>query len=118
MRLRFPLQQKSKKAYKSTQAAPLSHHFCTSTRYQIVSINSLPAMMVSGLCCRATAKRGFLFSFTNAGEGGVLMTQSFSPQPFDGFLESVASAKYDEFRSLSDSRVESAAAFEEMRTYL
>ncbi len=46
------------------------------------------------------------------------MTHGFSPQPFDGFLESVASAAYDEFRYLPGSEVENASAFEEMRTYL
>jgi hypothetical protein len=46
------------------------------------------------------------------------MTHDVSPQPFERFLESVASATYDEFRSLPNSEVESAAAFEEMRTYI
>jgi hypothetical protein len=46
------------------------------------------------------------------------MTSTLSPQPFDAFLESLTSATYDEVRSLPGSEVESAAAFEEMRTYL
>jgi hypothetical protein len=46
------------------------------------------------------------------------MTSHVSPDPLDSFLESVASATYDEFSRLPVSAVESPDAFEEMRTYL
>jgi hypothetical protein len=46
------------------------------------------------------------------------MTPELSPQPFDGFLESVAKASYADFRGRPGSEVESAAAFEEMRAYV
>jgi hypothetical protein len=46
------------------------------------------------------------------------MISYVSPQPLDNFLKSVASAAYDEFRSLPGSEVESSSAFEEMRKYL
>jgi Neprosin len=46
------------------------------------------------------------------------MTTHVSPQPFDKFLEFVASTSYEEARQLPGAAVESAYAFEEMQTYL
>jgi hypothetical protein len=46
------------------------------------------------------------------------MTQILSPQPFDIFIRAQASAKFEEFRDRPDATVESASAFDEMRTYL
>src|SRR5262245_13479699 len=46
------------------------------------------------------------------------MTSHLSPQPFESFFESLASARYDEFSRLPGAVVESADAFEEMRTHL
>lgn len=46
------------------------------------------------------------------------MISHVSPQGFDNFIKSVASAEYDEYRSLPGSEVESKVAFEEMRKYL
>jgi hypothetical protein len=46
------------------------------------------------------------------------LTQILSPQPFDIFLQALASAKFEEFRDRPDATVESANAFDEMRTYL
>jgi hypothetical protein len=46
------------------------------------------------------------------------MTNYVSPQPFDSFLESIASGRYDDFRSLPGSAVESGSAFKEVRIYL
>ncbi|MFC5031907.1 neprosin family prolyl endopeptidase [Streptomyces sp. So13.3] len=46
------------------------------------------------------------------------MTAHISPQPFDRFLESVASTRYEDFRRLPGSGVESSAAFEEMQAYV
>ena len=48
----------------------------------------------------------------------VLMASHVSPEPFGNFLESLASAAYDDFRSLPGSEVESGSAFEEMRQHL
>jgi hypothetical protein len=45
-------------------------------------------------------------------------TDYLTPQPFDAFLDSVASARYHEIRSLPGCDVESAEAFEQMRAYL
>ncbi|WP_431045455.1 neprosin family prolyl endopeptidase [Streptomyces sp. P1-3] len=46
------------------------------------------------------------------------MTATLSPQPFDAFLKSVTSARYEEFRQLPGAAVESASAFEEMQAYV
>ncbi|MFF7231795.1 neprosin family prolyl endopeptidase [Streptomyces sioyaensis] len=46
------------------------------------------------------------------------MTTDLSPQPFDSFYESVASAGYEDARRMPGAAVESAYAFEEMRAYL
>jgi len=46
------------------------------------------------------------------------MTDHGTPQDFADFLDSTASATYEDVRALPDSQVESAAAFEEMRAYV
>jgi hypothetical protein len=46
------------------------------------------------------------------------MIRDIAPQPFNDFLRSVESARYEDFRCLPDSEVESSHAFEEMRAYL
>ncbi|WP_129843055.1 neprosin family prolyl endopeptidase [Streptomyces sp. RFCAC02] len=46
------------------------------------------------------------------------MPGEISPQPFDAFLASVASATYEEARHLPGAAVESADAFDEMKAYL
>jgi hypothetical protein len=46
------------------------------------------------------------------------MVGNVSPQRFASFLESAASATYDEFKSFPGSQVTSSEAFEEMRKYL
>ncbi|MEV6761497.1 neprosin family prolyl endopeptidase [Streptomyces sp. NPDC051105] len=46
------------------------------------------------------------------------MTATVSPHPFNEFLESVASARYEEVRQFPGAAVESASAFEEMKAYV
>lgn len=46
------------------------------------------------------------------------MATNLSPQPFDNFLKSVASATYEEVRQLPGAAVESAHAFEEMQAHV
>jgi hypothetical protein len=46
------------------------------------------------------------------------MVDYVSPQPFERFVASLASARYDELRSRAGAQVEGAAAFEDMRAYV
>jgi hypothetical protein len=46
------------------------------------------------------------------------MTPYLSPQPFDQFLQSVASANYEDYRNMPGTAVENAAAFDEIRAYI
>ncbi|MFE3985906.1 hypothetical protein ACFXPR_15610 [Nocardia tengchongensis] len=46
------------------------------------------------------------------------MTTHLAPQPFDQFVESLTTTDYKTVRTMPGAAVESAHAFEEMRTYL